>query len=395
MSECYYYKYFLFTDNCCEKNTGDINYAMYWLLTNLLDNRNSWFEIRAYVSNDPEYYNNYILEAIIKYDGINIIRVHPKNFTVPTIYSPYDLTLFVRSDLSFMYMNLLETKKAINPITVVKITKEVNNNTNNNANNNASNNNASNNNASNNNASNNNASNNNANNNASNQISIKQEISNIKQLSNELNNKYNNQDINSDKSSDICSEDIHNIEKELDEMLKLKQELETKTGIKEKELTDIVCEDNYKKKIEFRNKERGKERRNIFIADLNVYKNLHIECGKVNNKNHEQQLELITVEQLVPGMFAAKFYIIKFMDINGYLLDEDINSPSNELYELYNMFFNVKFNPNNEEDVISKYSNEFYELLLEFLEYIEDKNVVSYEQIREQLNKNSDVVAML
>ena len=62
------------------------------------------------------------------------------------------------------------------------------------------------------------------------------------------------QDINTknDTGEEIVdTEDIENIERELDDMLKQHKETNTK-------LEDIICEENFNKKKEFREKEREK-----------------------------------------------------------------------------------------------------------------------------------------
>ena len=161
-------------------------------------------------------------------------------------------------------------------------------------------------------------------------------------------------------------------------------------------LEDMVSEENYKKKQEFREKEREKERRNIFSADLKMYKQLFDDLEEINKYNLTKGLPEKKIYDIIPVLFLAKFYVIEFIEDNDYLLDENFDSPSEELYQIYNMLYTIKYNPNNEGDnLLDKYDEEFYELINEFLEATENKHAPDENTIREELNKKSDVIAML
>ena len=196
------------------------------------------------------------------------------------------------------------------------------------------------------------------------------------------------QEHQSESTSDVNSTDIKNIEEELDNMLKEYKDNNSK-------LEDIVCEENYKKKQEFKEKEREKERRNIFSADLKMYKQLFDDLEEINKYNVEKEIPEKKIYDIVPVLFLAKFYVIEFIEQNDYLLDEDFESPSEELYQLYTMLYSIKYNPKNEDNILDKYDEEFYELINEFLEATENKHAPDENIIREELNKKSDVLAML
>ena len=349
------YIYYLHSNNNTT-HTNDFNYALYWLLNNILSkNNHCYITINSYTDNEREC----IAEGIIKFDGRYIVRCHPNTLlSEETRYSPYDTSIFYRADLSHMYLQILNNKNTglnqqINKIEKVEksiVIDKVENIP------------------------------------VVKKTSMKEEINSVLKQSQQVQQQVQQQ-INNDCQSDdesIATEDIDNIEKELDKMLK-NQEI-TKEEIKktEEELADAACEYNFKKNQENRKKEKEKELRNIFSADLNVYKKINDNYKEKNNVN---------LIDLVPKVFEAKFYVIKYLDDNGYLEFENINEPTEELYELYNMFYKVQFN--SEDTNLENYDESFYEVIHDFLEYMTDKKVLTYEEINNYLNSKSDTVAIL
>jgi len=372
--------YYLNNNNVLS-NTNDLNYAMNWLLTNILSNNNTcYILIKSYTNSETEC----ITEGIIKYDGCYIIRYHPNTPQIETRYSPYDTSLFYRADLSHMYLQILNNNSLINInqelknnnfdkvnppnyINIPKISTPTNNN----------------------------------------QISepsprgfvhalasepikkpsIKEEINTVLLQSKKLTNN-NLEDSESDNES-VATEDIKNIENELDNMLKMQESTKQEIKNTEEELTDAASNYNYERNKERKKKEKEKELRNIFSADLNVYKKI-----KDNHKEKcNESTNNINIIDLVPKLFEAKFYVIKYLDDNEYLEFENIDSPTDEIYELYNMLYDVQFN--NKQDILENYEEEMYEVINDFLDYMSNKNVLTYEEINDYLNKKSDMVSLL
>ena len=370
------YCYVLYINNEIVTKTPNLDYAIYWLLNNI---KNSRVDILCLINDDD---NNYIYEGSYKFeDGLmRYHKLYSNSLNNYTKYSPYDLSVFRRADLCLLYLQLLNNNQATstqitsnqvtsNQVTSTQITS-------------------------------NQVTSNNQQNLSKQIIETNKDESLKKQLNNTLESCKNmlllpsstvdnnilqksNDLSSSESSSTISSEDIKQIEAELDDMLKQHKENNEK-------LEEIVCEENFKKKKAFRENEREKERRNKFTADLKMYKQLLAELEELNKEDPTKK-----IYDIVPILFLAKFYVIEFIDKNDYLLDEDDDSPSEELYQIYSMLYNVKYNPNNEDNILDKYDEEFYELINEFLEATEDKHAPDETVIREELNKKSDVIAML
>ena len=380
------YCYVLYINNEIVTKTPNLDYAIYWLLNNI---KNSRVDILCLINDDD---NNYIYEGSYKFeDGLmRYHKLYSNSLNNYTKYSPYDLSVFRRADLCLLYLQLLNNNQATstqvtsNQVTSTQITSnQVTSNQ-----------------VTSTQITSNQVTSNNQQNLSKQIIETNKDESLKKQLNNTLESCKNmlllpsstvdnnilqksNDLSSSESSSTISSEDIKQIEAELDDMLKQHKENNEK-------LEEIVCEENFKKKKAFRENEREKEKKNKFTADLKMYKQLLAELEELNKEDPTKK-----IYDIVPILFLAKFYVIEFIDKNDYLLDEDVDSPSEELYQIYNMLYNVKYNPNNEDNILDKYDEEFYELINEFLEATEDKHAPDETVIREELNKKSDVIAML
>jgi hypothetical protein len=96
--------------------------------------------------------------------------------------------------------------------------------------------------------------------------------------------------------------------------------------------------------------ERLKEKYNIFVSDITIY-------NKLINEKH-------FTESFIPPFFEAKYYIIKYLYKHNYFESENLNGPSQELFDLYNMLYNFvnnnfKINKDNEDfiDIIEDFED--------------------------------------
>ena len=90
------YRYILYECNELVADTSDFDYAVYWLLTNT--NNDSRIDI-LYLTKDK----NNIYEGSYKFDN-GFIRYHKLYPSEYTKYSPYDLSVFKRTDLFLLYL---------------------------------------------------------------------------------------------------------------------------------------------------------------------------------------------------------------------------------------------------------------------------------------------------
>ncbi len=150
---------------------------------------------------------------------------------------------------------------------------------------------------------------------------------------------------NNDKESTDCPEDINLIEQEIELYKKLKQDEENKLqqaleSHKEDQsnLTDYVCEENYKKKQLFKQQEAATERYNVFLASQNSY--IHM-CQNHKEDILNSNIPLTNISEL----FVEKYKVLKFMfktdlinatnafDIYSALLEFEHTTDINDNYE--------------------------------------------------------------
>ena len=379
------YQFILNSNSCVSNKTNDINYALFWLFNNINSNSDNYIDILLLIDND-----NYIYEGSFKFNN-GLIRYHKLYPNDYTRYSPYDFSIFKRADLCLLYLNILNNNTTTpqtttpqtptphtptpqtttpqtttpqtpinNPITQKQSLQKKLKNT------------------------------------------LKNSYNKCKELS-KLNNNYNSDNYNYDNDNDkfsnsdseVNSEDIKHIEEELNIMLQNQQELSNELKNKQEQLIDIVCNQNYEKKIAFRNAEKEKEKRNIFSSDLRVYKKLLEDYNDINKENEKNNSKNIKLYDIIPFMFLAKFYVLEYIDINGYLTNENVNSPSDELYQIFDTLYTIKYNSNDDPNILDKYDEDLYDLIFDFLDYAEDKNALNDTMIREELNKRSDIIPLL
>jgi hypothetical protein len=349
------YRYPLYENNIQIKVTYDLLYAMKWLLTNLLKkNYNVFMIIQTYSNNEEETMN----EGIIKYDGEYIIKTFDFNDTY-TVYSPYDTTLFYHTHISNMYKMLLsssnisygeyikqevksevksdvksEVKQEVTPVKVSKVKeledvfssvikkseelKKISSSLNKNMSDKKS------------------------------SKASKTSVTSVTSDSDSSDSDSSDSDISVVSSDDsISSEDLDKIQKELDTMLANKVNIDNLVKEKDEELVDLRCEASFNNRKIEKTKQKEIEKKNIFRSDLNIYK-------KINNDNIKNEVDFI------PNIFEAKYYVINFLDTENIIESTDYDNPSDELFELYTILYNARYNedydiPEEFDDIITKY----------------------------------------
>jgi hypothetical protein len=150
----------------------------------------------------------------------------------------------------------------------------------------------------------------------------------------------------------------------------------SKHKLSEEELKKIDddCNIRFEKMLERKEKEKQKEKYNIFISDISIYNKL----TKEDNFS----------EDYLPPLYEAKYYIIKYLFKNEYFKDEHINEPSEELFNIYRCLYD--FINNNDE--LNNFDDDIYkDVLDDFIDYLPDNiKLITDRQIMEELNKKSD-----
>ncbi len=341
------------------KTTEDINYAINWLLNQVISNKHeSYIVVKSYYNNNDEC----IIEGIIKYNKeINrIIKAFEYNSTY-TVYSPYDTTIFGHTHNFNLYRKLAFGESNM----------DLNNFNSNNVNNV---------------------------NNVNNNYDLKQEkektekenikdiFSSIVQTSQDLkvvssklkkeekqNNKEesdNDTDTESETES-IDSKELEEMQKKLDKMLEDKINIDNLVKERDEELCDLRCEDSFQKRKQIKVKEKEEEKKNIFRGDLNVYKKIIEKYTKSENSD---------LEKFIPPLFEAKFYVFHYMNLHNMINDSDYEEPSEELYELYNILYKSRY------DEFYEIPEDFEDIISEFVQFLPEKNILTEEEIHNGLN---------
>ncbi len=146
----------------------------------------------------------------------------------------------------------------------------------------------------------------------------------------------------------------------MSEQSKLQKNLEEERD----KLSDIIMEENYQKSLKAKEENRLKEKRNIFISDLSVYKKIN------KNKNTS-----------VPDFFMAKYVVLDYLDKNKYFETENLESPSDELFELFTILYNSSF--------VEDYEPQegFEDVILDFIDSLPDIEILTEKQFHDKLNK--------
>ena len=341
------YDYYLHFDhsNMTSEITSNLEYALTWLLNNLHNNImfNCYIEIRKVIEDRDTHY---IKEGLIFWENGFIVKKLTRNDTYKTIYSPYDLSLFSKTTLSHSYCELINkyngksenttpTQQTPTQPTPTQQTQSI-------------------------------------------PLQSTQPVNNFKQINKLLDStkdilgnhkKKEDQEVNTDTDTDnesVTSEQLHELEKNLDEMMNKQTGLQKNLDEEKDKLADIIMEENYAKTSKKKKEEKEKEKRNIFISDLSVYKKIN----KINSS--------------VPDFFMAKCCVLDYLDKNNFFDGEDLENPSNELFEVYNILYNSRFT----KDYVPP--EDFEGLVMDFIDSLPEVDIVTQEQLHAQLNKISE-----
>ncbi len=315
------------------KTVYDKDYATYYILTNPL----SRYNIYEYTDNKLDS----IFDSTITIVENKVVKIIDDNYV--SIYSPYDSFLFNKSELSRLYLKFYDPSNIIlNNIT-------------------------------------------NINNNSQNKYKTHQVISHIKQIqpikthqkSAESKEQIIKQDIkqeNKTKEPVILSlEELNDIKNKLEEYTKVEQELSKVAQKIEDEYLTEDCNKRYQEKMTKREHEKNKEKYNIFVADIKIYNRL------ITEKNFS--------ENNIPPFFVAKYYILKYLFTNDYFVDENIDEPTKETYDLYKLLYdyiNSDFTIKDNED------EELCELYEEFRDSLPNMDIKTDRQIMTNMNNKND-----
>ncbi len=360
--------YLLYQNNSHFSTTEDLDYSINWLLINLLkNNMNVHIELKSYLHNQ----NESVLEGIIKFNTElnSIIKCIPYSSTF-TIYSPYDTSLFYHTHNSNMYIELKNKQnKYVNQcIQVTEDNNELSQNTQVTQNT---------------------------------QVSKSQELKKIFSEIIETSDKLNNVSINlknkqdnketketieiieddSDNSSDnesVSSEDLDKIQEHLNKLLEEKVNVDNLIKEKDDELADLRCEESHQRQLKRKEKEKEEEKYNIFRSDINIYVRIINNFNK--SKEESENKEEVKLENFIPPMFEAKFYVIKFLYDENLIEDSDYEEPSQELYELYNILYKSRFDEN--YDI----PDDFEDIITKFIHHLPDKTILTENELHTQLN---------
>jgi len=323
------FEFYLYSSNpnINSESTTNLEYAVSWLLDVLHINisSNNYIEIRKKIYDSN---TQYIKEGVIFWEDGFIVKKLNFNDQMKTIYSPYDLSLFDKTHLSISYSNLIQ--------------KYNNNNANRNIN--------------------------------TTQATKQAKPSNFKQINKLLdetnnilkssNNNQSENDLNSDTDNEsVSSDQLRELEENLDRMMNEQKELKNTLEEEKDKLADIIMEENYQKTLKAKEENKKKEKRNIFVSDLSVY----IKLNKQNSK--------------VPDFFMAKCVVFDFLDKNKYLETEDLENPSEELFELFTILYNSRFVDNYEPP------EDFEEVVLDFLDSLPYADIITERDYHNKLNK--------
>jgi hypothetical protein len=148
-----------------------------------------------------------------------------------------------------------------------------------------------------------------------------------KKLENELNKAQQNLKLKElqkqENKSDIQTfnkEELEDMKNLLNSLKDNKKIIDKEFKEKENELADIDCNERFENKKQKLEEERNKEKYNIFKSDIKIYYKL------IEEDNFS--------ENFIPPLFEAKYFILKYLFINDYFMDENKTEPSEEIFEL-------------------------------------------------------------
>ncbi len=320
--------YDLYENNKFTKRTSDRDYAIFWILDNFIKSEYTSDYHFDIVKMITE--NDIICSESIKIYDNKVIKINKFNKSLNTTYSPFDLDLFNLTELSLLYQNIInrnETNIINKPlINNKKLENELNK--------------------------------------AQQNLKLKE----LQKEENKIENKTGVQIFNKEELEDM---------KNLLNSLKNKKELiDNEFKEKENELADIDCNERFEKKKQKLDEERKKEKYNIFKSDIKIYDKL------INEENFS--------ESFIPPLFEAKYFILKYLFINDYFMDENKLEPSDELFELYRTLYDFVSGLYSNNDSIYETFSDIFNEFNQFLP--KDKKLLTDRQMMDTLNAKSQTI---
>ena len=143
-------------------------------------------------------------------------------------------------------------------------------------------------------------------------------------------------------------------------------------------MVDLNSEARYIKNELNKQKEREIEKKNIYIADKKTYIKI---LDDINNP----QKKFVT-EDNIPILFKSRYIIYNFMKINNIInLDKDDKELFDIEYDIYIILLSIVNELNGSEKQIN-IPEEYSSICDNFLQYVEDVDLSSEEEILQQLS---------
>ena len=347
----YTIQYVLYDKTSIRSTTKNKDTALFWLLNNFVQSN---FTAQNHIDITKYFENEFMAFETIKIIDKTLVKVNKFNNYV-TVYSPFDLEMFKKTELSMLYQLFYNNNTQIIQIPQVQTQQiqipqvqtqqiqipQV----------------------------------------QTQQIQIPQvqpqqiqipQVHQVKNIKN-INNNNKSDELPKKLPQEFLKEELDDMKNLLDQLKEEKKEFIEKHKEKEEKFLDIDSTKRYEEKQVNKEKEKEKEKFNIFKADIKIYDKL------IHEKNFS--------ESFIPQLFEAKYYILKYLFINDYFLDEDKENPSEEIFELYRTLYDYVNNKLNNKEIYETFQdvfNEFDESLPK------NKKILTDKQIMETLNEKSD-----
>ena len=344
MEELHIY-YDLYEDFTFVERITNKEIALFLLLHNYIKSN---YSLNCYFDIVNSIGNKNISHEQIKIIDKKLVKVNKYNNHI-TVYSPYDLDLFQKTELSILYQKFYDDKLILSH-SISQTTQNISQ--------------------------------------SISQIVLpqthtqthaytpvpKQEKTQALTQEKPIQEKTQASKINIKMPPDFTKDEFDDMKNLLDKLENEKKDYDKKHKEKEENFMEIDANKRYDEKKERKEKDREKEKYNIFKADVKIYDKL------IHEKNFS--------ESFVPQLFEAKYYIIKYLYNNDYFMDEDIDNPSEELFELYRTIYDYA---NNKIDTNSDIYETFNDVFKEFDESLpKNKQILTDRQIMDTLNDKSE-----
>jgi len=270
--------------------------------------------------------NDIMCSESIKIYDNKVIKINKYNNSLNTTYSPFDLDLFNLTELSLLYQNIINRNET---------------------------------------------------------NIINKPLINNKKLENELNKAQQNlkskelqKQENKTEVQTFNTEELEDMKNLLNSLKNKKEFIDKEFKEKENELADIDCNERFENKKQKLEEERNKEKYNIFKSDIKIYYKL------IEEDNFS--------ENFIPPLFEAKYFILKYLFINDYFMDENKTEPSEEIFELYRTLYDFVSGVYTNNDSIYETFSDIFNEFNEFLP--KDKKLLTDRQMMDTLNAKSQTI---